>query len=207
MLVTRARVPWFQIWTCYWFMRIIFVLDLTCKLFTHIIVRNPGPQSDINWDNRRGWLWCEDHVCSWSVNALLWCFIKRSTLITSRFPWGHAGNRLVGQKMLCKFSLRARATIYGTHAYGYLVLGYFIIVYMHMPMSCLLYESSYPCNDCSSIPIPIVSQSFCLLRLLLLSLFHRCFYFTTTTTIKLLLLINCCEQVYFQVQLNWQLIC
>ena len=125
MLVTRARVPWFQIWTWYWCMRIIFVLDLTCKLFTHIIVRNPRPQSYSNWDNRRGWLWCEDPVCSWSVNALLWCFIRRSTLITSRFPWGPATNRLVGHKMLCKFSLRERITIYETHAFGYLVLGYF----------------------------------------------------------------------------------
>jgi hypothetical protein len=77
--------------------------DLTCKLYTHIIVRNPRPQSDSNWDNRRGWPWCVDHMCSPSVNALLWYFIKRSTLITSRFPWGPATNRLVGQKMSCKF--------------------------------------------------------------------------------------------------------
>jgi hypothetical protein len=63
----------------------------------------PEAQSDSNWDNRRGWLWCEDHMCSLSVNALLWYFINRSTLITSRFPWGPAANRLVGQKMSCKF--------------------------------------------------------------------------------------------------------
>ena len=145
--------------------------------------------------------------CSWSVNALLRCFIKRSTLITSRFPWGPAANGLVGQKMLCKFSLRARTTIYGTHAYGYLVLGYFNIVYLQLPMYWLLYELSYPCNARSSIPMPIVSQSYYQLWLLMLSLFHCCFYFTIATTIKLLLLINYCEQVYFQVQLNWQLIC
>jgi hypothetical protein len=84
-------------------MRIIVVCDLTYKLYTHIIVRNPRPQSDSNWDNRRGWLWCEDHVCSRSVNALLQYSIKRSTLITSSFPWGPAANGLVGQKMLCKF--------------------------------------------------------------------------------------------------------
>ena len=207
MLVTRAQVPWFQIWTCYWFRRIIFVLVLTCKLFTHIVVRNPRPQSDSNWDNQRGWLWCEDPMCSWSVHALLRCFIKRSTLITSRFPWSPAANRLVGHKMLCKFSLRARASINGTHACDYLVLGYFIIVYRHMPMSCVLYESCYPCNARSSIPMPIVSQSCCQLRLLLLYLFYCCFCFTTASTVKLLLLIDCCKQVYLQVQLNWQLIC
>ena len=38
-----------------------------------------------------------------SVNALLRCSIKRSTLITSSFPWGPATNGLVGQKMLYKF--------------------------------------------------------------------------------------------------------
>ena len=156
MLDTRARVPWFQIWTCYWFMRIIIVLDHICKLYTHIVVRNPRPQSDRNWDNRRGWLWCEDHVCSWSVNALLRCSIKRSTLITNSFPWGLAATGLVGQKMLCKFSLRARTTIYGTHAYGYLVLGCFIIIYVQFPMSWLLYALSYPCNVRSSIPMPTV---------------------------------------------------
>jgi hypothetical protein len=75
----------------------------TFKLYTHIVVRNSRPQSDSNWDNRRGWLWCEDHMCSPSVNALLRYFIKRITLITSRFPWGPATNWLVGQKMSCKF--------------------------------------------------------------------------------------------------------
>jgi hypothetical protein len=76
---------------------------LTCKLYTHIVVRNPRPQSDNNWDNRRGWLWYEDHMCSLSVHALLRYSIKRSTLITSSFPWGPAANVLVGQKMSCKF--------------------------------------------------------------------------------------------------------
>jgi hypothetical protein len=84
-------------------MKIIVVCGLTCKLYTHIVVRNLRPQSDNNWDNRSWWLWCEDHMCSWSVNALLRCSIKRSTLITSSFPWGPAANGLVGQKMSCKF--------------------------------------------------------------------------------------------------------
>jgi hypothetical protein len=84
-------------------MKIIVVFCLTCKLYTHIVVQKSRPQSDNNWDNRRGWLWCEDHMCSQSVNALLRYCIKRSTLITSSFPWGPAANRLVGQKMSCKF--------------------------------------------------------------------------------------------------------
>src|SRR3954468_20119774 len=59
------------------------VCDLICKLCTHIIVWIQRPRSDNNWDNRRGWLWCDDHMCSRSVNALLWCSIKRTTLIAS----------------------------------------------------------------------------------------------------------------------------
>jgi hypothetical protein len=42
-------------------------------------------------------------MCSLSVNALLQYSIKRSTLITSRFPCGPTTNGLVGQKMSCKF--------------------------------------------------------------------------------------------------------
>src|SRR3954464_11266468 len=61
------------------------VFDLICKLCTYIIVLIQRPQSENNWENRRGWLWCEDHMYSWSVNALLWCSIKRSTLIASSF--------------------------------------------------------------------------------------------------------------------------
>ena len=48
-----------------------------------IIVRNQRPRNDRNRDNRRDWLWCEDHMCLRSVNALLRCSIKRSTLIDS----------------------------------------------------------------------------------------------------------------------------
>src|SRR3954466_3050064 len=59
------------------------VCDLICKLCTHIIVWIQRPQSDNNWENRRGWLWCEDHMCSWSVDPLLQCSNKRSTLIAS----------------------------------------------------------------------------------------------------------------------------
>src|SRR4051812_42588316 len=59
------------------------ICDLICKLCTHIIVRIQRPQSDNNWDNRRGWLWCEDHMCSRSVNSLLRCSIKRNTLIAN----------------------------------------------------------------------------------------------------------------------------
>src|SRR3954463_5878999 len=68
------------------------VYGLICQLCTHIIVRIQRSQSDNNWDNRRGWLWCGDHMCSRSVNVLLRCSIKRSTLIASSsleapLPW------------------------------------------------------------------------------------------------------------------------
>src|SRR3954467_506889 len=59
------------------------VCDLIFKLCTHIIARIQRPRSGKNWDNRRVWLWCEDHMRSRSVNALLRCSVKRSTLVTS----------------------------------------------------------------------------------------------------------------------------
>jgi hypothetical protein len=151
-----AQVPWSQIWTCYCLMMIVVIYGLTCKLYTHIVVQNLRPQSDSNWDNRRGWLWCEDHMCSPSVNALLRYFIKRSTLITSRFPWGRAANRLVGQKMSCKFLIASTYDYIWNTCYGFLVLGCFIIIYLQLPMSWLLHELSYPCNTRSSISMPSV---------------------------------------------------
>jgi hypothetical protein len=159
---------------------ILVVYDLTYKLYTHIVVRNPRPQSDSNWDNRRGWLWCEDHMCSPSVNALLRYFIKRSTLITSRFPWGSAANRLVGQKMSCNFLIRARATIYGTHAYGCLVLGCCIFIYLQLPMSYRFHELSYPYNARSSIPMPTVFNPT------VYYWYYYCLYFIIVATILLL---------------------
>ena len=82
MLVTRARVAWSYIWTYYWIIMIVLFVILSASC-VHIIVRIQWPRNNRNWDNRRGWLWCEDHMCSRSVNALLRCSIKRSTLIAS----------------------------------------------------------------------------------------------------------------------------
>jgi hypothetical protein len=188
-------------------MKIIVVFDLSCKLYTHIVVRNPRPQSDNNWDNQRGWLWCEGHMCSWSFNALLRYSIKRSILITSSFPWGPAANRLVGQKMLYKFLiagtydyirntclwlLSTRMLYLYLSAIAHVLIITWIILSMQRP-----FIHPYACTI----------KSHCLLLILLPSLFYYCcYYFTTVTTIKLLLLIKCYEQVCFQVQLNWQLI-
>jgi hypothetical protein len=159
---------------------IIVVYDLTCKLYTHIVVRNLRPQSDNNWDNWRGWLWCEDHMCSLSVNSLLRYSIKSCTLITSRFPWGLAANGLVGQKMSCKFLIASTYDFYGTHAYGCLVLGCFIIIYLQLPMSWLLHELSCPCNTRSSIPMPTVFNPT------VYYWYCYCLYFTIVVTISLL---------------------
>jgi hypothetical protein len=46
---------------------------------------------------------------------------------------------LVGhQRCRASFSFRARTTIYGIHAYGCLVLGYFIIIYLQLTMSLII---------------------------------------------------------------------
>src|SRR3954467_6521424 len=63
-------------------MVILFViLSASC---VHISLSgSKGPKVTIIGTTGRGWLWCEDHMCSWSVNALLPCSIKRITLIAS----------------------------------------------------------------------------------------------------------------------------
>jgi succinate dehydrogenase/fumarate reductase cytochrome b subunit len=145
---------------------------------------------------------------SLNVNALLRYFIKRSTLITSRFPWGPAANRLVGQKMSCKFLIAStydylRKTclwLFSTRMlYHYLsaIAHVLTITWIILSMQCPFIH-----------PYAYSIQSYCILLIQILSLFYYCcYYFTTATTIKLLLLINHYEQVCFQVQLNWQLIC
>jgi len=131
-------------------------------------------------------------MCSWSVNALIRCSIKRCTLI-ARSSIRPCYNRLAGQKMLCKFSLRARMTIYGTHAYVYLVLGY--LSYLSASASVLsimcvilcifplvhpqYLQCSHTIGYCYLITAVVVA-------LLLLKLFDCWYCFATVTTI------NCC---------------
>jgi len=122
------------------------VFDHICKLYTHVVVRNLRPQSDNNWDNRREWLRCEDHMCSRSVNALLRYSIKRSTLITSSFPRGPAATGWLDKRCRASFSLRARTTKYGTHAYNYYCTRMLYYCLSAMPISQQLYELYHPCN-------------------------------------------------------------
>jgi succinate dehydrogenase hydrophobic anchor subunit len=159
-------------------MMIVVVYDLTCKLYTHIVVRNPRLQSDDNWDNRRGWLWCEDHMCSLSVNALLWYFIKRSTLITSSFPWGPAANGLVGQKMSCKFLIAS------THNYIWnTCLWLFSTMMLYHYLSAIAHVIDYYMNY--FVHATPVQPSLCLQYLLYYCYCYR-LYFTIAATILLL---------------------
>jgi hypothetical protein len=174
-------------------MKIIVVFYLTCKLYTHIVVRNSRVQSDNNWDNRRGWLWCEDHMCSWSVNALLRCSIKRSTLITSRFPWGSAANGLVGQKMSCKFLiasthdyiqntclwlLSTRMLYHYLSAIAHVLIITWIILPMQRP---LIHPYAY---SIIILLFTIVTATIFILLLLLLICYS--YYYKTIATDKLL---------------------
>jgi hypothetical protein len=155
----------------------IIVVYLTCKLYTHIVVQNPRPQSDNNWDNRRGWLWCEDHMCSLSVNALLRYSIKKSTLITSRFPWGPAANGLVGQKMSCKF-LIASTYDYLRNICLWLFSTRMLYYYLSANCPCLDYYMNY------LIHATLVHPSLCLQYLILL------FTIDIVTVFTLLLLLT-----------------
>jgi hypothetical protein len=162
---------------------IIVVFDLTCKLYTHIVVQNPRPQSDNNWDNRRGWLWCADHMYSQSVNALLRYSIKRSTLINNSFHWGPAANGLVGQKVSCKFLIASTYDYIRNTCLWLLSTRMFIFIYLQLPISWLLYELSCPCNARSSIPMPTVFNPTVYYS------HYCCLYFITTAIILLLSLL------------------
>jgi hypothetical protein len=161
---------------------IIIVFDLTCKLYTHIIVRNPRTQSDNNWGNRRGWLWCEDHMCSLSVNALLRDSIKRYTLITSSFPWGPAANGLVGQKMSFKF-LIASTYDYLWNTCIWLLSTRMLYLYLSAIAYVLIITWTILSMQRPFIhPYAYSIKSYYLLLIPLLSLFYYgCYYFTTST--------------------------
>ena len=138
-------------------------------------------------------------MCSRSVNALPRCSIERNTLIASsslEAPQQRAGRTKDAVQVL----LVSTYDYIGTHAYGYLVLGCFYLIYLQCPclmciMNTLIHATLvYPSLYLQCFP------SCCLLQLLLLLfLLHCCCYFITATSIKLLPLINHCEQDYFQV--------
>src|SRR3954465_15498735 len=114
-------------------MKITIVFGLICNLYTHIIVRNRWPQSDNNWDTRREWLRCEDHVYSRSVNALLRCSIERNTLIASSSL--EALQQRAGRtKDTVQVLLVSTHDYIGIHAYGILVLDAFILFICNAPV-------------------------------------------------------------------------
>src|SRR3954463_2094143 len=171
------------------------VCDLICKLCTHTIVRIQRPQSDNNWDNRRGWLWCEDHMCSWSVNALLRCSIKRRTLIASsslEAPLPRAGwTEDVVQVLIASTYESFWSTCLGLFSTWMLVFIY--LQSLDIEVTCLdsfmQRPSIHPYAYRTRIPLFTVTVTIAPVSLLLL-LFCCCYY-------KLLLLINFCEQELF----------
>src|SRR3954470_20585327 len=97
--------------------------------------------------------------------------------------------------MLCKFSLRARMTIYGAHAYDCLVLGclfIFICNALDLEVTCL--DSSMQCPSIHPYAyrahILLFFATVTIAHVSLLLLLCCCYY-------KLLLLINFCEQELF----------
>ena len=160
------------------------VYGLTCKLYTHVVVRNQWPRSDRNRDNRREWLWCEDHMCSRSVNALLRCSIKRSTLIASsslEAPLPRAGwTEDVVQVLIASTYDYIWSTCLGLFSTWMLV-----IIYLQCPRSWsymfrLVHATPVHPSLCLPHSNPTV-YCFC----------YYCLCFTTAVTL-LFLLQNCC---------------
>jgi hypothetical protein len=125
---------------------------------------------------------CEDHICSWNVNALL-----------SSFPWGSAANGLLGQKMPCKFLiastydyirntclwlLSTRMLYLYLSAIAHVLIITWIILSMQHPF---IHPYAYSIKSYCLLLIPLLSFT-----LLLLLLFYYCHYYKTIATYKLL---------------------
>ena len=103
MLVTRARVPWFQIWTYYVFMNICVFLILSCKsIVTYYVLWSDNPEVTII-----GTLLGDDHSlrssCIHYVLMLCSGSLLKGGLNIHLFPIGPRCHGRVGQKMSCKF--------------------------------------------------------------------------------------------------------
>src|SRR3954467_15975435 len=134
--------------------------DLICKLCTHIIIRIQRPRSDNNWDNRRGWLWCEDHMCSRSVNALLRCTIKRSTLIASsslEAPLPRAG----WPKDVVQVLIASTYDYIWSTCLGLFSTWMLIIIYLQCSSFLKLHVYTRPSNARPSISMPTTLESYC----------------------------------------------
>jgi hypothetical protein len=86
-------------------------------------------------------------------------------------------NRLVGQKMSCKFFIASTYDYIRNTCLWLSVLGCFIIIYLQLPMSRWFHELSYPCNARTSSPMPTVFDPtvyYC---------YYYCFYFTTVVIV------------------------
>ena len=103
MLVTRARVPWFQIWTYYVFMNICVFLILSCKsIVTYYVLWSDNPEVTIIGillgDDRSLRSSCIHYVLMLCSGSLL-----KGGLNIPKFPLGPRCHGRVGQKMSCKF--------------------------------------------------------------------------------------------------------
>ena len=102
-LVTRARVPWFQIWTYYVFMNICVFLILSCKsIVTYYVLWSDNPEVTIIGillgDDRTLRSSCIHYVLMlWSSSLL------KGGLNIRQFSLGPRCHGRVGQKMSCKF--------------------------------------------------------------------------------------------------------
>ena len=103
MLVTRARVPWFQIWTYHVFMNICVFLILSCKsIVTYYVLWSDNPEVTIigttPGDDRSLRSSCIHYVLMlWSGTLL------KGGLNIPYFPLRPRCHGRVGQKMSCKF--------------------------------------------------------------------------------------------------------
>ena len=144
MLVTRARVPWFQIWTYYVFMNICVFLILSCKsIVTYYVLWSDNPKVTIIrillGDDRSLRSSCIHYVLMlWSSTVL------KGGLNIPEFPLGPRCHGRVGQKTSYKF--------FSISAYDYLQNTCLHYIYepelvLYHPRLWLLYDEYRPTNS------------------------------------------------------------
>ena len=168
MLVTRARVPWFQIWTYYVFMNICEFLILSCKsLVTYYVLWSGNPEVTII-----GTTPGDDHSlrssCIHYVLMLCSSSLLKGGLNIPEFPYGPRFHGWVGQKMPGKFF---SITTYDYLRNTCLHYIYELELVLYRPRLWLLYDEYHPMN----LPIQCLRTFYILF---LLSSYCCCYCYT-----------------------------
>ena len=156
---------------------IVLFLVLSTSCLHTLLSGTYGPEVTEIGITGREWLWCEYHMCSRSVNALLRCSIKRRTLIASsslEAPLQRAGRtKDVVQVLIASTYDYIWNTCLGLSSTWMLYLIYLQLPYVLIAMWIVLSmqrPSIHPYAYCTRIPLFTVAVTISPVSLLMLLL-------------------------------------